>query len=181
MIVFIVSGIWHGVGITFIIWGFIHGIFMVIFRVNSDILEKWKSNSHNIGLIQKAKSFKYYKSIRYVYKLIGWFITFQLVTFAWIFFRSPDIQIALLIIKKVYLGETKLNLGSISKPIFLIFIFSAIIILIVDLAQYKLKTHEIFTDLPWLIKGSIYSFLIILIITFSNIYIDVDPFIYQGF
>ena len=43
MIVFLISGIWHGANLTFILWGFIHGVILVfekIFRVFSETLSE---------------------------------------------------------------------------------------------------------------------------------------------
>ena len=54
LIVFLVSGIWHGAGWNFIIWGMLHGICILIHRV-------WKNSKRKMN------------------KFIGWFITMNLV------------------------------------------------------------------------------------------------------
>jgi len=62
---FIIGGVWHGAGWTFIFWGFLHGLAMVVHRV-------W------------AKSgFK-------MWNWLAWFITFNFVNIAWIFFRAKE-------------------------------------------------------------------------------------------
>lgn len=75
IVTFLISGIWHGANWTFIIWGLIHGILQCLERIlgiNKINSEKW------VGI----------KSIRIV-------ITFMIVNFAWIFFRSKTITDAL--------------------------------------------------------------------------------------
>ena len=109
----------------------------------------------------------------------GWFITFQLVNFAWIFFRAPDFETAILIIKQVYFTEFDLDL--IGNIYFYSLIYFSIFIMIIDITQFRLKSHDIFSNLHWIIRGLIYAFLIFMILTYSNIFIEIEPFIYRGF
>lgn len=74
LIVFFVSGLWHGAGWTFIIWGVLHGIASVINRL-------WSK----AGLMMP--------------KLAGWFITFQFVNATWVFFRAPSVSEAITVLK----------------------------------------------------------------------------------
>ena len=75
-IVFLVSGIWHGAGWTFIIWGSLHGLAIVIHRV-------FKDSGHKMN------------------KILAWLITFIFVNLAWVFFRAPNLLIAGEMIKKL--------------------------------------------------------------------------------
>jgi D-alanyl-lipoteichoic acid acyltransferase DltB (MBOAT superfamily) len=74
MATFLIGGIWHGAGWTFVFWGFLHGIAMVIHRL-------WKKTEISMP------------------KIVAWFITFNFVNFAWIFFRSNNFNEALSLIK----------------------------------------------------------------------------------
>lgn len=78
MITFLVSGIWHGSTWNFVIWGLLHGIFQCIGRATKSFWKKIKVPS-----------------------FIRIFITFCLVTFAWIFFRSDNLQEAGIVINKI--------------------------------------------------------------------------------
>lgn len=69
IITFLVSGIWHGAGWTFIIWGLLHGIYQCAGRATKTVQGKVRLPA----------------IIRIVF-------TFCLVTFAWIFFRAEDMQ-----------------------------------------------------------------------------------------
>ncbi|MCS7073682.1 MAG: MBOAT family protein, partial [Bacteroidia bacterium] len=73
MIVFLVSGLWHGANWTFVIWGFLHGLYMII----EDIT----------GITQK-KIFANATLQTWVFRLI----TFHLVLFAWVFFRANSLS-----------------------------------------------------------------------------------------
>lgn len=64
MITFVLGGIWHGAGWTFIFWGFLHGLGLIIHRL-------WSKS----GIKMPA--------------WMGWFITFNYVNIAWVFFRAP--------------------------------------------------------------------------------------------
>ena len=71
---FIIGGLWHGAGWTFIFWGFLHGLALVIFNL-------WKK----IGYAMPP--------------FFAWFITFNFVNISWVFFRAKDWQHALIVLK----------------------------------------------------------------------------------
>lgn len=73
-IVFLASGIWHGAGWNFVIWGMLHGICILIHRV-------WKNTGKKLP------------------KLIGWFITINLVNIFWVFFRAENLKDAVKVLK----------------------------------------------------------------------------------
>lgn len=83
MIVFLVSGIWHGAGVTFLVWGAMHGMLYVI--------NKWVAARH------KGKS-KAGKPVR-VLKVAA---TFLFVNVAWVFFRAPSLSEGLLLFRKIF-------------------------------------------------------------------------------
>ena len=76
-IVFLASGIWHGAGWNFIIWGMLHGICIVIHRI-------WKNSGRKLN------------------KLVGWFITINLVNIFWVFFRAQTLNEAMKVIKEMF-------------------------------------------------------------------------------
>lgn len=76
-IVFMASGIWHGAGWNFVIWGCLHGICILIHRV-------WKNSGRKMN------------------KLLGWFITINLVNIFWVFFRAETLNGALKVLKGMF-------------------------------------------------------------------------------
>lgn len=74
LIVFLASGIWHGAGWNFIIWGILHGLAILIHRI-------WKSKGYRLP------------------NILGWGITLFLVNIFWIFFRAKDLSDAFKVLK----------------------------------------------------------------------------------
>ena len=67
--VFLIGGLWHGASWMFVIWGALHGVAIVLHRI-------WK----DLGLR--------------MWGWMGWFITFNFVNIAWVFFRAKDFDIS---------------------------------------------------------------------------------------
>ncbi len=77
MIVFFVSGVWHGANWTFILWGIMHGIASVITRVFKKQIDNW-------------------------HPALSWLCTFSFVNVAWIFFRAESISQAIDFLRQIY-------------------------------------------------------------------------------
>jgi alginate O-acetyltransferase complex protein AlgI len=131
MIVFLVSGLWHGANWTFVIWGFLHGAFQVTGQILRPVKKK----------IIDALSID---EMRMSYKLGQMIITYGLVNFAWIFFRAPGITAAKGIIKNMFslwnpwvlVDGTLYTLG-LSPGSFRVGMVSILILIFVSIAQYK--------------------------------------------
>lgn len=76
LIVFLISGIWHGANWTFILWGMIHGVLQVLNRMCKKVWDK-------------------------VPKAIAWLVTFILVNFLWIMFYAPSVADGVFVWKKI--------------------------------------------------------------------------------
>lgn len=70
LIVFLLSGFWHGASWNFVVWGLIHGIYMV--------------GAICLSQIRKDKK-------RILHPVTGWILTLLLVNIAWVFFRAPSL------------------------------------------------------------------------------------------
>lgn len=97
-IVFMVSGLWHGAAWTFIIWGALHGCYLVFGLLTSNFREK---ATEKLGL-------SHVNSIKII-------TTFALVTYAWIFFRANNINDGLYIATHIITGLPD-ALGNFKKP-----------------------------------------------------------------
>lgn len=84
---FLVSGLWHGANLTFLCWGGIHGLYLMIETLWNH--RKWHPT---FGSNRTAK--KFVVPLQRI-------STFFLVCFAWIFFRSPSLTDALFIIGQI--------------------------------------------------------------------------------
>ncbi len=70
IVVFLIGGIWHGAGWTFVFWGLLHGIAIVVHR-------SWKRLNITMP------------------NLLAWFLTFNFVNICWVFFRAKNFENAL--------------------------------------------------------------------------------------
>ena len=86
-IVFFLSGLWHGAGWNFILWGCMHGVLYVITRALTNKKEK------NEVIKTDAK------------RIVCILLTFIFVSIAWVFFRANDITQAILVLKRVMIGD----------------------------------------------------------------------------
>lgn len=77
MLTFLIGGLWHGAGWTFIFWGGLHGLALCVHRL-------WKS-----------LNFK-------MWGWIAWFITFNFVNIAWVFFRAKEWEDAIKVLKGMF-------------------------------------------------------------------------------
>ena len=116
MIVFTVSGLWHGAAYTFIIWGAMHGACMVIERLVYG--EKIKQLSDKFSIAN----------------LLRLILTFTIVNFAWIFFRVSDLEDVMTIFRKIFTeqGMPFLDTNTLSMAF-----FAMAIMFIYDLIKEK--------------------------------------------
>jgi D-alanyl-lipoteichoic acid acyltransferase DltB (MBOAT superfamily) len=92
LVVFLVSGLWHGANWTFVIWGGLHGAYLLFERATEPLRRRL---TEGLGLTR----------IPAVHGWIKIVITFHLVCFAWIFFRADTIDDALLIASSLGQGS----------------------------------------------------------------------------
>jgi D-alanyl-lipoteichoic acid acyltransferase DltB (MBOAT superfamily) len=85
MIVFAVSGLWHGAGLQYLIWGLLHGGYQVVGRLVKPLTKPLREKLDGSPLALPAK-----------WARIGW--VFLLTLIAWVFFRADDLGHALSIL-----------------------------------------------------------------------------------
>jgi alginate O-acetyltransferase complex protein AlgI len=84
MLTFIIGGLWHGAGWTFIFWGFLHGGALVIHRI-------WKKLNFTMNSV------------------LAWFITFNFINISWVFFRAKEFEDAIKVLSGMF-GFTEIML-----------------------------------------------------------------------
>ena len=96
LITFLISGLWHGANWTFVAWGFLHGVYMIVAQATAPLTKRWR--------------------------LAGWFktlVTFSLVAYAWIFFRANNLADAWFIATHLFpigrLDPVLLKVGGFSR------------------------------------------------------------------
>ncbi len=82
LVTFLLSGLWHGAGWNYVVWGGLHGVYQIAGRMTKKLREHIREKLH----IRKDQKF---------YRLLCILITFGLCDLAWLFFRAPDMERAL--------------------------------------------------------------------------------------
>lgn len=162
LLTFIVSGLWHGTGINYVIWGVLHGLYQ--------IFEK------GLNLDKRIQS----KAIKVVF-------TFLAVSFAWIFFRAPSLkQAAIFIVHMmqwnpwVLSGNTLVSYG-LDYNNWIVVIASVFVSIVVEYYQYKGKSvHRLLQKQNIVVRWLIYYSLIVLLLIFGKYSqnFDSNSFIY---
>lgn len=174
MITFLLSGLWHGANWTFIVWGGLHGLFLVFATMTGT----WKKRAFNALGISEGNFLVYWVKVA---------VTFALVCFTWIFFRANTIGDAFYFIRHMADGNAVINsiktvgmsLG-ISKPTWLFLFVSICITAAVDFVQLKRDMIEILSRKPLVLRWTIYVIFMLYIILFSYKGVPAD-FIYAQF
>ena len=156
MITMLASGIWHGANWTFIWWGGIHGIFLVI---NTLYLKIFGKNN-------------------FIPKAINIITTWILVTWAWIFFRANTLSDAFTVMKRIIFDHGKFYKGE-GYPSIILPLLMILILLIKEIKdEYNFKFSLIHHSNPWISIPSV-ALLIITILLCAEF--DSGKFIYFQF
>jgi D-alanyl-lipoteichoic acid acyltransferase DltB (MBOAT superfamily) len=181
MVTFLVCGAWHGLSWGFIVWGFIHGLYMGISVFYKNI------QSHIYQKTGLGKS-----------RLKNWwqiFFTFNIVSFSWIFFKSKSLSEAYYIVNHLFtdIAQTLSSMWSVegikynvvfnkTRREFLVAMMGLMIIAFVHTIK-KYRRYEDLDDFlhatPYWIKWSAYYSLILIVTMF--LYDTQEAFIYFQF
>jgi len=164
MTTMMLCGLWHGSEWTFIIWGAIHGFYLIFSHITKKMRKKIKKN------LRIVKFSILNKSIKIV-------TTFSLITFSWIFFRSESIEHAFGMIKSIFYGNggklsgfSDLNnivLKNFPHFTFEIMAISITLLFLIELLQIKVKIGEWILNRPIFIRILFYYFTIFTILIFT--------------
>jgi D-alanyl-lipoteichoic acid acyltransferase DltB (MBOAT superfamily) len=165
LLVFLISGLWHGANWTFIIWGALNGFYLIFAIISQGVRDKFNKIT---GIVKLPK----------LNHLLQILITFMLSCFAWIFFRANNLPDALLIIKKIFSFSGSLFIGNKQQ---LLYCVSGIVFLIIAefrCEYFRLGALPIKTN-HWLTEQIAYACIIVLILLFGVF--DGGQFIYFQF
>jgi hypothetical protein len=166
IVTFTISGLWHGASFTFLIWGFIHGVFLVAEHFISPVFR----------LKGKLKS------------IAGFLITFFLVNFAWLFFRAENWNHLTILFDNIFsLKTTGLNsfIGLFGSSLHLtapgrmvLFVFP--IFILIEIILGKREFSYILSNSPKYISWGFY-YVIIFSVLFFGVLNSAPQFIYFQF
>jgi D-alanyl-lipoteichoic acid acyltransferase DltB (MBOAT superfamily) len=167
MLTMLASGLWHGTNWTFLVWGGLHGIFMA-----ASVL--WSRANITLPLSlppQVANSLKI-------------FFTFNLVCFAWIFFRADSISDALYILQHLFIrlkfDASLFDLMPLGWYDWFIALLAIFIMEVVHYIQRKYGSLRlVLLRQPIWLRWSVYYALVVVILMFGKL--GAGEFIYARF
>jgi len=165
MVVFLVSGLWHGAAWTFLIWGGLHGIYLIVERLTDSLRSRAWTAARALWL-------------RPVVSMI---VTFHMVTLAWIFFRAATFHDAIFVIRSLpscLHGHPWQGDSQVTTTISILVI--AMLVLVEAFQGLLQSQHPIFQTLwrPMPVRWGAYIGLILLILLLS---VSSNGFIYGKF
>ncbi|MFT5701443.1 MAG: alginate O-acetyltransferase complex protein AlgI [Desulforhopalus sp.] len=147
IVTFFLSGLWHGANWTFVVWGSLHGCYLVVENISGSFQ-------------QKIANYCSSEEQSFIHRAIRVAITMTMVCFAWIFFRANTLTDACHIIYKMFLIQpADLGVEVIGLPAFLGAILLLIILFIVDMTERKEPIYILAAKGPLLLRWLAYLIL----------------------
>jgi D-alanyl-lipoteichoic acid acyltransferase DltB (MBOAT superfamily) len=157
----LLGGLWHGAALRFVIWGALHGFGLLINKIWNSVF----GNRFKKGRIGRA---------------LAVFITFQFVSFCWIFFRAPDMYKAKMMFRQIIEnfspGSYMTVLPAYGSAFLLIFVGYVIHFLP---EKIKESYRGLFIRIP--LTGQFVVIMLIAILLYQMRTTDIMPFIYFRF
>lgn len=175
MIIFLVSGIWHGTAWTFMIWGALNGLYSCIDRIMNNNLAPMLYKIRRILCINKERN---------LYKVWQMLVTAGLTCFAFIFFRAETVFQAIGMITNMITPHF-ISIGNYGLSIsdtMLAFI-GLILLFIISILKQKYNIRKSISNQHIVVRYTIWIFLISSIIVFGyyGTGYDASSFLYQQF
>jgi D-alanyl-lipoteichoic acid acyltransferase DltB (MBOAT superfamily) len=153
MVTMLLGGLWHGANWTFVVWGGLHGLGLLVHRA-------WQHVRGTAG-----------KPIRY--SLIGNAITIAFVWFAWIFFRAPNFETAWAVLNRFAVPAPLLLMTATNFALVMAFLTAAHVLF------YRLDLKAMTARMNPIAFACAYGAVVAVILPFVDV--EVQPFIYFQF
>jgi len=163
LIVFIISGVWHGTQLNFLLWGLMHALALIWDIWSSDLRFKLKSKVSEV-----------------IYKPISIFLTFSFLTFSGIYFKATEIDAANGMIQRIFNGlEFSLFNDWLNLYPYVALIFSLSLLIHFTISKFYLRIIETIKKLPVLVSAIM--LVVVIFIAFQFQKMGSVPFYYLEF
>ncbi len=163
LIIFLVSGFWHGANWTFIIWGLLNAIYIMPSII-------FKTNRNNIEIVAKGK---YLPTLKDFFAIA---LTFSLTVFAWIFFRAESLGAAKDFISNIF-SSSLFSVPTVGSRVLVLLLLIFMFVEWVGREQ-QFAISNLGLKLPKIIRWGFYYAIVFSIVYFVG---EEQPFIYFQF
>jgi alginate O-acetyltransferase complex protein AlgI len=154
MVVFLVSGLWHGANWTFVVWGALHCVYVMVSRATGKARERLLGR---MGIDPSGRLAGVYKAI----------ITFCLVDFAWIFFRASSVSEALYVVRNMFAASNVKMVSIASVEELVSYAVVTLLLFAVDLAALRGPLLPRLARQTAALRWAVYCALILMILVFG--------------
>jgi D-alanyl-lipoteichoic acid acyltransferase DltB (MBOAT superfamily) len=168
LIVFLLSGLWHGANWTFLAWGALHGCYVL----GGSLTAPWRRRVYASPFMQR---------VQWSHRWIRALVTFHLVLVAWVFFRASSISEAGYVLSHALVGLDMASFRAIAGTEY--FMVSVLLIAVME-GVHVLERHgamrKLLDEKPLAVRWSFYYALLFLIVSFGMFHSPME-FIYFQF
>ena len=162
MIVFLVSGLWHGASISMVVWGGLNGLYQVLGEVLSPVRDRLVKL---LGLRRESLGHRLGQTV----------CTFLLVDFSWIFFRADRLSSALAIVRSVLtaanpwvLFDGSLYTLGLDRKNFTVMLLSIGLLFVADLCKRRgIRIRQVVMAQDWWFRWSFIALSVIALLVFG--------------
>ena len=155
------GGLWHGAAWTFVVWGLLHGVFLVVERLITQLVGPSRFQLPRLQAI------------------LGWLATLVAVITAWVFFRAEDLSSAMTMLMAMYsavsFSEDSLAMLSYEDGVALLVM---VLMVVQQVVNRNRPLNELLRALPWPLLGLALGSMLLLITLSSG---QNNAFIYFQF
>ncbi len=172
LIVFAVSGLWHGAAWNFVLWGILNGVVQIVYDLT-------------IGQIISKCNIKN-KAVRFVGSVIGIALNFCVVVILWVFFRFQTLEEIKLVLNTMMQFDAQsftLIMEGVELSETMVTIIFVLMLIVADVLRYLGFTMHHFRKIPFVLRMMVYFAMLIMFVIFAVYGPGYDPakFIYLEF
>ena len=156
LVTFLLSGLWHGASWTYVIWGGLNGLYLIM----EVITLKFRKNASNLIRLNRFPM---------LLNGIQVFVTVLLISVAWIFFRANTASDAFYIVSKIFtIKSFNTDFSTFVDPysLFLCLVF----ILLLELTQWYHKKYnlvKVISEKPLIVRFALYTVFLVVLLNFG--------------
>ncbi len=158
MLTMLLGGLWHGASWTYVVWGGLHGVYLVIHRMISSL---------SVPRASSSVVFRFFTMV------CGVVFTFHLVSVTWVFFRAESMSQSLVYFEGLLSFRGGLDIKSLALPVLLVVLLAPL-----EWIQYRKSEVTDLGSFPLPMRSMVYTMMLISIVMQSG---NEIPFIYFQF